>query len=333
MGLVRILSIDGGGVRGIIPSQVLITLEHILQKLSGRKDARIGDYFDLIAGTSAGGILTAMYLCPDKNNTKKPRFSAEEIGRIFINECKSTFTKSIFHRVTTGFGLFGTIYSSKNIDDNFEKYLGDIKLSELLKPCLIPAYDIENHSAIFFNQMSAIKSKSKDFFVKDVVRATSSVPIYFPVAKIKSLTEKSYTLIDGGVFAGNPAMCAYAEVSKFRNNPVAKDIMMLSIGTGSDERGYAYDKVKQWGLVQWTIPTLNILMWSSVETVDYQLRMMFDSINKSTNYFRIQTDLKNKIRLDDCSDRNIKLLNEIGEDLSNKYFTKLYDFGKQLLLQ
>ena len=75
--LMRILSIDGGGIRGIIPAQILVTLEDILRKKSGRPDAKIADYFDLIAGTSAGGILTCFYLCPEKGNKNKVRYSAE----------------------------------------------------------------------------------------------------------------------------------------------------------------------------------------------------------------------------------------------------------------
>lgn len=332
MGLTRILSIDGGGVKGIIPSQILITLENILQKQSGRKDARIADYFDLIAGTSVGGILTAMYLCPDKDNPQRPRFSAEEVTKIFNEECKYIFTNSITKRVSSAFGLFGTIYPDENIQKSFKLYLDDLKLSELLKPCLITAYDIEKHSAVFFNKISAQKSLGKDFYVRDIIRATSSVPIYFPVANIKSLDNQEYALIDGGVFAGNPAICALAEISKFKDSPTAKDLLILSIGTGSDSKGYPYDKAKKWGAVRWAIPALNILLDSDSETVDYQLRVIFDSINKSSSYLRIQTDLDKKIKLDDSSKENLEVLNKIGMKLANEKYVELYDFANRLIL-
>jgi patatin-like phospholipase/acyl hydrolase len=64
--MTRILSIDGGGIRGIIPGQILVILEEKLKAKTGNENARIADYFDLIAGTSTGGILTCAYLTPDK---------------------------------------------------------------------------------------------------------------------------------------------------------------------------------------------------------------------------------------------------------------------------
>ncbi len=69
--LTRILSIDGGGIRGIIPGQILVILEEKLKKATANENARIADYFDLIAGTSTGGILACAYLCPDQKDWKK----------------------------------------------------------------------------------------------------------------------------------------------------------------------------------------------------------------------------------------------------------------------
>ena len=79
----RILSIDGGGIRGLIPAQVLTVLETKLQKASGNPDARIADYFDLVAGTSTGGILTCIYLCPDEATGRaRPRGGAQRNGEV-----------------------------------------------------------------------------------------------------------------------------------------------------------------------------------------------------------------------------------------------------------
>ncbi|MEG4630882.1 patatin-like phospholipase family protein [Microcoleus sp. AR_TQ3_B6] len=113
----------------------------------------------------------------------------------------------------------------------------DCKLSELLKPCLISSYDIERRKAHFFDRIDAQKYPAEDYFIKDIARATSAAPSYFEVAKVYSLTNESYALIDGGVFANNPALCAYAEVrNKFRipnarneREPTAKDMVILSL--------------------------------------------------------------------------------------------------------
>lgn len=335
--MTRILSIDGGGVRGIIPSEILITLEKLLKKHSGRPNARIADYFDLIAGTSSGGILTAMYLCPAKDTSVRPRFSAEEVADIFINNCSLAFKRDIVHEVTSGLGLIGPKYSSKNIEKCFREYLGDTKLSELLRPCVITAYDIKERIAIFFNQISARKNNSRDFLVRDVVRATSSVPIYFPVANIRSLTNTCYALTDGGVFANNPALCAYAEAAKLEGGLDAKNIMILSIGTGSDNPHYIKGKIKNWGALRWAVPLIEILMSGVSQTVDYQLRVIFDSINKSNNYLRIQPNLNktifNNFQLDDASQSTINSLRKIGSDVANNSAKELDDFVKALVSQ
>ncbi|MBC7628274.1 patatin-like phospholipase family protein, partial [Ferruginibacter sp.] len=71
---IRILSIDGGGVRGIIPGTILMELEKILQKMDNNSSSKLGDYFDMIAGTSTGGILSCLYLVPGENG--KAKYSA-----------------------------------------------------------------------------------------------------------------------------------------------------------------------------------------------------------------------------------------------------------------
>ncbi|HSF73610.1 MAG TPA: patatin-like phospholipase family protein [Microcoleus sp.] len=113
----------------------------------------------------------------------------------------------------------------------------DCQLSELLKPCLISSYDIERRKANFFARIDSQKYPAEDYFIKDIARATSAAPSYFELSKIYSLTKESYALIDGGVFANNPALCVYAEVrNKFiipdhrqDRSPTAKDMVILSL--------------------------------------------------------------------------------------------------------
>ena len=83
--LTRILSIDGGGIRGIIPGQILVILEEKLKAKTGNAEARIADYFDLIAGTSTGGILTCAYLTPDKESPLRPKFDAPQVVDLYLN--------------------------------------------------------------------------------------------------------------------------------------------------------------------------------------------------------------------------------------------------------
>ena len=83
--LTRILSIDGGGIRGILPGQILVSLENKLKSIDNNPQARIADYFDLIAGTSTGGILTCLYLSPSDTEPSRPGFSAERAVDLYLN--------------------------------------------------------------------------------------------------------------------------------------------------------------------------------------------------------------------------------------------------------
>lgn len=335
MGYTRILTIDGGGIRGIIPAQILVVLEKMLQKYSNRQDASIGDYFDLIAGTSTGGILTSIYLCPDKNNPSKTKFRAKDAVSLYCENGNDIFSNSIIRKFLTLFGILRPTYSPKQLEATLDKYFEGTRLSELYKPCLITSYDIKKHSTVFFNKLSAIKSDNHDFLIKDVARATSSAPTYFPVAKINSINQLDYSLIDGGVFANNPALCAYAEASKLDGNPTIEDMLILSLGTGAFSSEYDYKKAKTWGKIKWVIPLINILMSGESETVDYQLKTLFKSINKPDNYLRINPSLRGYgngvYEMDNACKDNIELLKKIGFDTANSYFYELDRFSRLLV--
>lgn len=310
----RILSIDGGGIRGIMPGQILVSLEEKLQKKSGNKEARIADYFDLIAGTSTGGILACIYLCPNESEPTKPKFSATEAVDLYLENGDEIFDISLNHKILSGGGILDEKYSADELEESLDDYLGELKLSELLKPCLITSYDIRRRQAHFFRQHKAKKSKSNDFLVKDVARATSAAPTYFEVAKVKSLSSIPYPLVDGGVFANNPSLCAYAEARNLPGKPTAKDMFMLCLGTGKIKKPYYYKKAKDYGLVEWVKPIIDIMMSGTAETVDFQLAQMFDAVGKPDQYVRIEPDLFNASpEMDDASTENLNNLKVAGQ--------------------
>lgn len=337
----RILSIDGGGIRGIIPAQVAVSIEEKLKQKSGNPDARIADYFDLIAGTSAGGILTCIYLYPDAENPHRPRWSAQEAVNFTIDSGRDVFKTSFWQTLKSLDGLVDEKYPSDALEKYFWKYFGDCKLSELLKPCLITSYDVERRKATFFNQIDGRECPEQDYFIRDVARATSAAPSYFQIPKIRSLTNESYALVDGGVFANNPALCAYAEVrSKFRipderpdKGPTAKDMVILSLGTGEAQKKYPYEEVKDWGQVEWIEPLINILMTGVSETVNYQLLQIYDAIDRPNQYLRINPNLSHEkpLAIDDASEDNISELVKIGKEQAEKYDEDLDKFIELLL--
>jgi len=328
--LLRILSIDGGGIRGILPGQVLVSLEEKLQKRSGDPNARIADYFDLFAGTSTGGILTCLYLCPGKENPMRPAFSAKEAVDLYLKNGGSIFENTIAHKITSFNGLGEEKYPSSVIESLLRSYFEDVKLSQLLKPCIIPSYNIYKRSTHFFTQHDAKEKVGYDFYVREVARATSAAPTYFEPARAHSMAGVSYPLVDGGVFANNPSLCAYAEArQQFKRedsskNVTASDMFMLSIGTGTIKKSYEYDKAVGWGSLGWIQPVLDIMMSGASDTVDFQLMEIFDSIDKKENYIRIDPQMgEADTELDNASPENLKALEEAGKATAQQYETEL----------
>lgn len=325
--LTRILSIDGGGIRGIIPGQILVILEEKLKAKTGNPDARIADYFDLIAGTSTGGVLTCAYLMPAKNDSGqelRPKFSASEVVDLYLKRGGDIFSVSLAHKLKTMGGVIDEMYSATELEKALDDYFGETRLSELLKPCLITSYDIKRRMSHFFTQHDALKRKGWDYLIKDVARATSAAPTYFECSDIKSVSEVSYPLIDGGVFVNNPTLCAFAEVyNEYKTAP--DKMVILSLGTGYSKKEYDYDKAKDWGMIQWVKPLIDIMMSGVSEVVDYQLRQIFEAIGAHGQYVRINTELPIDVstEMDDASPKNLMALKELGTYTAQNFDTQL----------
>ena len=207
---IRILTIDGGGIRGIIPGVILNYLEQQLQK-KDKSNKKIGDYFDLIGGTSTGGILACCYLMPSPGGTAK--YSAKEALDMYLNDGGSIFHSSIIDKISRGFGLLDEKFDVAALERNLEDFFGEETLNNFIKPSLITSYEITERSAYFFTSVDAADDL-KNFKVRDVARATSAAPTYFEPASIKSVAGQQFSLIDGGLYANNPTLCAYAEARK-----------------------------------------------------------------------------------------------------------------------
>jgi len=285
---IRILSIDGGGIKGILPGIILEYIESRINKMEG-PDKRLSDYFDLIAGTSTGGILTCIYLTPGKDG--RPKFTATEAVDLYIEKGHEIFDIGFWHKFHSLAGLADEKFPVANFEKKLRDYFGNTRLSELLKPCLVTSYEITKRAAFFFNSVNGKKGDLDDFFVRDICRATSAAPTYFETCQIKSGYGAPYSMIDGGVFANNPALCAYAEArkmefSKILNNPgkpdkpTVKDMIIVSIGTGSTGKPYLYKDAKKWGAIGWLLPIIDILMSGNSETVSYQVKQMFLTLDE-----------------------------------------------------
>ena len=317
----KILSIDGGGIKGIIPGQVLVALEKKLQQRTQNSAARLADFFDFFAGTSTGGILTCIYLCPAAANDPKARFSAQEAVNLYVTYGGAIFHVSLWQRIRSKNGILDEKYDADELERLLRQYFGELKLSQLLKPCFISAYDIHDRAEFFFTQHEARRrGDGYDFLVKDVCRSTSAAPTYFETALTTALDGISYPLVDGGVFINNPALGAYSEVRNADGNPKVEDMFIVSLGTGEINRAYDYDRAKNWGSVEWVKPVIDIMMAGASATTNYHLTKIFSAVNKSNQYVRIQPrDFGNASPdIDDASEENIRALVALGIETAQR---------------
>lgn len=324
MSKVRILSIDGGGIRGILPGTLLAYLEERLRVLSKRDDAHIGEFFDFIVGTSTGGILSLVYLCPGADGGFK--YTARQALDIYLEQGDEIFDVTLGHKIQNLGGLTDEKYDEKELEEALGDYLGDTTLSKALKPCLITSYDIRNRKAFFFSSVEAAASSINDFYMRDVARATSAAPTYFEPARIKSIYGTPHSVIDGGVFANNPALCAYAEARTLNfqqildnpqkpDKPGATDMVMVSLGTGGVKKPYYFKEFQDAGVIKWIRPLIDIMMSGNSETVDYQLKQIYKTLNENDckDYFRIQPEIINANPEMDCASiENLQALYEDG---------------------
>jgi uncharacterized protein len=294
----RVLSLDGGGLRGLITVRLL----QQLNKTASTKGWL--DKVDLVAGTSTGGIL-ALGIASNK--------TLEDIANVYLKEGPKIFDDSFWDNLRDLGKSVGADYSNKGLKKALSNTFGSKTLASLSKKVVIPTFDLDNESPDskkrtwkpkIFHNFAGNDSDAK-FLLSDVALYTSSAPTYFPSAD---------GYIDGGVFANNPSMVALVQAISQRNNIKERanidEIVLLSVGTGVS-LSYIKGQTLDWGYAQWVKPLINILMDGVAGISDYQTAQLLGE-----RYQRLQIvfDSKETIELDDVN--KLGRMSEIGSTFS-----------------
>lgn len=259
---IRILSLDGGGLRGIIPLLILKEIE----RNEGR---RIHELFDVITGTSTGGII-ACGLTYTKDG-KTPHLSIDQLIELYTTRGHEIFPykTNIFSKAFSGINsIFNPKYSPAGLDRLLGQYFGESTLKDTLKQTIVTSYDIKNNEVVMFKSRHAGVADEYNAKLKDVCRATSAAPTYLPSYEMK-FKSKDRLLVDGGVYINNPAMSAVADVLRNRPEVGIKDIECLSLGTGIYAKSLGI-KTTSWGIVDWVKPITTVMMQASAKVVSYE---------------------------------------------------------------
>ena len=164
-----------------------------------------------MAGTSTGGILAAALTGPRARAAggRGPRYAARDLLGLYEAEGPEIFDRSLLKRIRSVDGLLDERYDDAGLEAALRRYLDGTRLSDALTDVLITAYEIERREAFFFRSARARADPTYDFTLADACRATAAAPTYFEPARVGDLAgEPRYALVDGGVFATNPVLCA-----------------------------------------------------------------------------------------------------------------------------
>src|SRR5258708_5086506 len=202
----RILAIDGGGIRGIIPAVVLAAIA----KPSGKAICRV---FDLIAGTSTGGILALGMVKPGAQ-PGKPQYAATDMLELYFKEGTTIFPHSVWREIKTAKYTLDEKYPSDGVESALQKYFGDSRLKDALTNTLITSYEIEIRMPWLFRSDRALKNPGFDFPMWQVARATSAAPTYFEPERIdKAHKSCFFSSIAGRIYPNNPPTFSYSPPS------------------------------------------------------------------------------------------------------------------------
>jgi predicted acylesterase/phospholipase RssA len=320
----RILAIDGGGIRGILPAMVLSDLER-------RTNRPIIDLFDLIVGTSTGGLVALALSCPDAEG--KPRHTARDIVRLYDVEGKRVFSRSVWHKIRSVGALAEGKYPSAGIEGVLQDYFGECRLKDALADVVVPAYEIERRIPFFFKTANAKVKSYYDYPMKNVIRAATAAPTYFEPMQVQiDGPNDYYALVDGALFAYNPGMCAYVEA--LNRYPDYDSVIMVSLGTGKLTRRLPYDEVKDWGAARWAQPAFALMCDGICDVVDHQLQQLLpETEDGQRQYYRFQARLDvGNDDMDDASNTNIRVLKLLAEDMLQANRAVLRSLSDRLLV-
>ena len=349
-----VLCIDGGGIRGLIPAVILAYIEQhmkcvLKEQLCNDKavdQLRIADYFDLIAGTSTGGIIALGLTKPD--SSERPEYTAERLVNLYLNEGKKIFYRPESHCIGSVGGWMNKKYPAEGIQEVLKTYFGCITLDQAVTRVLIPTYDMRGAWVHWRKKFDCRRGGHPRFFksyslkdaplerplMRNVARATSAAPTYFePIdldLQLPNLTLVE-TLVDGGIFANNPAMCAYADAKCIlqREGRRNEQILLVSIGTGNLTGALKAEAAKDWGKLHWIETLITMIFDGASDTVNYQLKQLMPGEN---NYYRLQPQLTyGQDEMDDVSRENLLSLKALAAGYIKKKKCTLKTISERLV--
>ncbi len=295
--MIKILACDGGGIRGLLTTIILEALEEEIKAIN--PEASITSCFDMFAGTSTGSII-ACGLANGMSPSRIREFYVATGAKIFPNMSGNFWLSSLLRRLQQA-RLSLPLFDPAGLESVLKSetvFPPNLLLGDLQKETLCVSYDTYNRKAVVFKSTD---SKSSQVPVWQVCRASSAAPAAYPGYLLsephflrdhqaggraegdleRQIPREGLPLIDGGILANNPVLCAIAEkVNKLsKQDPLSKDnplqkLLVASFGTGQSSRRITPNNVRTWGAISWSelprgIPLFQVCADGSADSIDY----------------------------------------------------------------
>jgi len=329
----NILSIDGGGIKGLYAARVIEQIE----KRYGKK---IHKHFDLICGTSTGGLI-ALALSLGFSATEVADFYSEK-GKIIFPH--TSWFKRTYHLLRQA--ILSNKYKSDTLREQMVSFFGEGKKLKDCKTLLcIPAYNISEGMPIIFKY----PHKEGNFYrdaeidVIDVALATSAAPTYFPNHKINAPTLPNTVCTDGGVWCNNPALSGLIEAWTYfvGDSKEYDSINLLSVSTIPEPTGSNF---MGGGFARWGKNLINTALEGQSYFTNYFLNKISENEDFTLDYHRVVPENISKeqfksIDMDLASTKAITLLNRLGTSSGvelvakkHKWLSKIFSKQKIFLI-
>lgn len=297
-----ILSIDGGGLRGVVPLTILKTIE-------AKTGKRIHELFNLVSGTSTGGLITAAISIKNPIEPTEPLYTLDDIMDVYVHRGHEIFPErtKLVNLIHDAEDLFRPKFSDSGIKAVFTDVLKNYRMLDCLNDVMITSYDLNNNVPLFFKSRAAKNNVAQNALLYDVCRATSAGPSYLPSYEFvypNNTEDPNRNCIDGGVYVNNPSMAALVDFSKYHDEYLPStagdadidydDVFVLSLGTGSYTGKVNNSDTMNKGEIYWAQQISDIMMRGVNRATDYEMSEMMEI----GNYLRLTVAIDNSVHSD-----------------------------------